>query len=90
MHAPLNVPRTNHRCLQRPESIAALLGLLPQHLDTLDARRFITRIPADAHIEGLRDKLTNILATYTLETSLRQGSLPFVTFRIRIPHDARV
>jgi hypothetical protein len=60
-------------CLQRPESIAALLGLLPQHLDTLDARRFITRIPADAHIEGLRDKLTNILATYTLESSLRQG-----------------
>jgi hypothetical protein len=49
----------------RPESIAALLDLLPQHLDTLDAKRFIVKIPADMTIPGLRDKLKCILVHNT-------------------------
>jgi hypothetical protein len=46
---------------------------ISQHLDSLDPRRFIARIPLDCAIPGLRQKLINVLSMYASETSLRQG-----------------
>lgn len=57
-------------CLSRPSLVAPLLQDIGAHVDPI---KVVKRIPMGMKIEGLREKLSKIIADYHLQMSLREG-----------------